>query len=97
VSERQQSCCSFDGTAFLIRALGSLVQVCKDPGKVHSQAIDFEPGAEPAERECSAGFSAQIAGTPTLAAVARSAWFNSAFARRLIAAAVFPKPCTNWR
>jgi hypothetical protein len=40
-------------------------------------------------RECSAGFSAQIAGTPP---VARSAWFNSTMVRRLIAAAVFPKP-----
>src|SRR5258705_5595014 len=45
-------------------------------------------------------FSAQDCGNAdvgTVRAVARSAWFNSAFARRLIAAAVFPKPCTNRR
>ena len=47
VSASQQSCCSFDGTAFLTRALGSLVQVCKDRGEVRSYTIDFEPGAEP--------------------------------------------------
>jgi hypothetical protein len=27
VSASQQCCCSFDGTAFLIRALGSLMQI----------------------------------------------------------------------
>ncbi len=41
VSASQQSCCSFDGTAFLIRALGLPMQVCKDRGEVHSYTIDF--------------------------------------------------------
>ena len=34
----------FDGTAFLIPALSSLVQVCEDRGGVHSYAIDFKSG-----------------------------------------------------
>src|SRR6266481_8497568 len=34
----------FDGTAFLIRPLSSLVQVCEHRGGVHSYAIDFKPG-----------------------------------------------------
>ena len=45
----------FDGTAFLIRTLNSLVQVCEDRGGVHSYAIDFKPGSRRAQR--SAAFS----------------------------------------
>ena len=35
------------GGAFLTRALGSLVQVCKEGAKVFPYAIVVEPGAEP--------------------------------------------------
>jgi hypothetical protein len=42
VSLSQQLSCSFDGTAFLIRALGSPVQVCEDWGSFLG-AINFEP------------------------------------------------------
>jgi hypothetical protein len=39
VSLSQQLFCSFDGAAFLIRALGSPVQVCEDWGSVLGQSI----------------------------------------------------------
>jgi hypothetical protein len=44
VSSSQQLFCSFDGTAFLIRALGSPVQVCENRGGAVHRAINFEPG-----------------------------------------------------
>jgi hypothetical protein len=34
----------FDGTAFLIRALGAIGAVCKHRGRLYSWIINFEPG-----------------------------------------------------
>jgi hypothetical protein len=45
VSLSQQLFCSFDGAAFLIRALGSPVQVCEDWGSVLGQSIVSPPWA----------------------------------------------------
>jgi hypothetical protein len=44
VPASQQSRCSFDGTAFLIRAPGSPVQVCKDRGRGTFHSNRFNPG-----------------------------------------------------